>query len=80
MASRTFGRIPGPRIARSIHDLSHTKLFTGDLGLLYPVMCLECVPGDVMDISHELVIRFNPMTAPVLHEVNAYIHTSGGRS
>ena len=70
-----FNSISSPRVPRSIFDLSHRKLLTGDLGKLYPVMVLEAVPGDVFDINHELVIRMNPMVAPVLHEINAYIHT-----
>ena len=74
MANSTFSRVAPARVPRSIFDLSHQRLMTGDLGKLYPVMCLEAVPGDVFDIAHEMVVRFNPMVAPVLHEINAYIH------
>lgn len=71
----TFNVVGAAVVPRSVFDLSHQRLMTGDLGKLYPVMCLEAVPGDVFDIAHELVVRFNPMVAPVLHEINAYIHT-----
>lgn len=73
--SSVFNATAPARVPRSIFDLSHQHLMTGDLGYLYPVMALDCVPGDVMDISHELVVRFQPLVAPVLHEVNAYVHT-----
>ncbi len=75
MPNPVFQRVGPTRVPRSIFDLSHQRLMTGDLGKLYPIMCLEAVPGDVFDINHELVIRFNPMVAPVLHEVNAYVHS-----
>lgn len=71
----TFDVTAAQKIQRSVFDLSHQKLLTGDLGKLYPVMCLEALPGDVFDISHEVVVRFNPMVSPVLHEINMYIHT-----
>lgn len=44
------------------------------MGFLYPIMCDEVVPGDIFKIGNELVIRFQPLVAPMLHEVNAYIH------
>ena len=71
----TFNVVGSASVPRSVFDLSHQRLMTGDLGKIYPVMVLEAVPGDVFDISHEVVVRFNPMVAPVLHEINAYVHT-----
>lgn len=71
----TFNVVGAQTVPRSMFDLSHQRLLTGDLGYLYPVMTLEAVPGDVFDISHEVVVRFNPMVAPVLHEINMFIHT-----
>ena len=75
MANNTFQQVAGARVSRSVHDLSHQKLLTMDMGWLVPVMAIEAMPGDVFSIGHELVIRFQPMVAPILHEVNAYIHT-----
>ncbi len=75
MANNTFSVTGGNKVPRSIFDLSHQVLTTIDMGRLYPVMCLEVVPGDVMSVSQELVVRFNPMVSPVLHEINAYVHT-----
>ena len=59
---------------RSAFNLSYTKLATADLGYLYPIMCDEVVPGDIWKIGNQMVIRFNPMVAPILHEINAYVH------
>ena len=44
------------------------------MGQLIPVMCDEVVPGDVFKIGCESVIRFQPLVAPVLHEINQYVH------
>ena len=59
---------------RSLFDLSYSKLFDADMGLLYPVFLKGCIPEDIFKIQAEAVIRFQPMVTPVLHEVNAYIH------
>lgn len=59
---------------RSAFNLSYSKQFACDLGQLIPVMCDEVVPGDIFKIGAEVVVRFNPMLTPVLHEINAYVH------
>jgi len=72
--NKAFQRVSGGRTPRSAFDLSHEVLTTGDMGKLYPVFCREVVPGDVLDIAHTVVIRFNPMTAPLLHPIMLYLH------
>lgn len=72
--NKTFESVGGARPPRSVFDLSYTHLTTGDMGLLYPVMVRECVPGDVMSVGLDLVIRFMPLTSPMLHKVDAYVH------
>lgn len=69
-----FSKIRELRPGRSAFDLSYSKLMTMDMGQLIPVMCDEVVPGDVFEIGNEMVIRFQPLVAPILHEVNAYVH------
>ena len=60
--------------ARSMFDLSYPKMFTCDMGQLIPVMCDEVVPGDVFKIGCQAVIRFQPLVAPVMHEIHMYVH------
>lgn len=67
---RTGGLIPG----RSLFNLSYEKKFTCDMARLIPVMCDEVVPGDFFELGNEAVIRFQPLVAPVLHEINMYVH------
>jgi len=44
------------------------------MGQLIPVMCDEVVPGDIFNIQSQAVIRFQPLVAPILHEVNIFAH------
>jgi hypothetical protein len=64
-----------PKIGRSVFDLSYSHKLTGDLGKLIPVMADEMVPGDIWQIAHALTLRFPPLNAPIMHEVNAFIET-----
>ena len=69
-----FKRVGSVRPGRSVFDLSYEKKFTADMGYLYPIMCDEVVPGDTWEIGNEIVIRFQPLIAPMLHEVNCFVH------
>lgn len=72
--SKLFSRVAGLRPGRSMFNLSYEKKFTCDMGQLIPVMCDEVVPGDFFQIGNQAVIRFQPLVAPVLHEINMYVH------
>lgn len=61
--------VPGQNVPRNPFNLSYSSMFTADMGQLIPVMIQDCIPGDVFDISNEAIIRFQPMIAPALHEV-----------
>lgn len=71
---KSFQSIGAIRPRRSVFDLSYTKKMTMDMGELIPVMCDEVVPGDRFKIGNEMVIRFQPLVAPIMHEINAYVH------
>ena len=73
-SKRHFSNVGALVPERSAFDLSYSKTFTCDMGELIPVMCDEVVPGDVFKIGCESVIRFQPLVAPVLHEINQYVH------
>lgn len=72
--SNVFKQIGLPGIRRSKFDLSHKVIITGDMGKLYPVLVEDCIPGDIFKIGNELLIRFNPLVAPLMHEVTAFVH------
>lgn len=59
---------------RSLFSLSHYKLFTGKMGYLYPVACMEALPGDTFQMSTSIFLRFSPMVAPVMTPVTVKVH------
>ena len=69
-----YTRVRNLQPRRSVFNLSYEKKLTCDMGQLIPVMCDEVVPGDVFKIGSQAVVRFQPLVAPVLHEINLYVH------
>lgn len=73
--SRPFQNVGGLTPGRSVFDLSYEKKFTCDMAQLIPVMCDEVVPGDILEIGCQSITRFQPLVAPILHEVTQSSHT-----
>ena len=46
--------------------LSHTVRGTTNIGQIIPILCDECVPGDVWNIGYELGLRCQPLVAPIM--------------
>lgn len=59
---------------RNKFSLSHYRLMTGNMGLLYPINVMEVLPGDTVQQATSLLIRCAPMLAPVMHPVRVRIH------
>lgn len=72
--SRVGVNVGGLRPRRNVFDLSYRTNFTCDIGQLIPVFCEEVVPGDYFKIGAEMVIRFQPLAAPIMHELRGHIH------
>ena len=73
-SNRQYQMVVGQNPKRSAFDISYSKIFNCKMGQLIPVLHDEMVPGDVFHIGNEIVVRFNPLVAPLLHEVNCYVH------
>ena len=69
-----FNRTGAIMPKRSMFDLSYRKTLTCDMGQLIPIVCDEMVPGDLFELGNEIVVRYQPLVAPILHEVNVYTH------
>nr|QJB19320.1 MAG: major capsid protein [Microvirus sp.] len=69
-----FSEVGGLHPSRSVFDLSYDKKFTCDMAQLIPVLCDEMVPGDFFQVGNQAVVRFQPLVAPILHEINCYVH------
>lgn len=66
MARNPFQTVRPLTVGRSVFDLSHRHLYTCDAGQLIPVMAKQCIPGDVWRCSNRVVVRLNPMIAPIM--------------
>ena len=69
-----FNSIRVQRPGRNIFNLSHQVKMIMNMGKLVPFICDEVVPGDKFRVSSDVMIRFAPMLAPVMHHVNVYCH------
>lgn len=74
MKSNLFNQVAVKKPARSYFDHSHDVKLSTNLGLLTPVCCIDCLPGDTVNIAHQSLIRFAPMVAPVMHRFDCYVH------
>jgi len=45
-----------------------------NMGLIYPTLLQETLPGDSFRVNSEVMMRLSPMIAPMLHRVNVYMH------
>lgn len=59
---------------RSLFSLSHTKLFSCDMGELVPIGLVEVLPGDTFQHKTSMLLRCSPLLAPVMHPVDVRIH------
>lgn len=60
---------------RAKFNLSHYHLMTGDMGRLYPIGCVEALPGDTFQHKTNLLMRVSPLAAPVMHPVTVRVHS-----
>lgn len=67
-------KIPIKTPRRHRHDLSHYVKMTGEMGTLMPILCQDVLPGDRFKISVTDLIRFAPLIAPVMSEIDVYVH------
>lgn len=66
---------PGKKFKSTNFDLSHEVKLSSDIGKLTPILCEATLPGDTFRMRSELFIRFAPMLAPIMHEIDAYMHS-----
>lgn len=56
--------IEGVNPGHSFQDLTHSVICDLDFGKLFPTLVLECIPGDVIQISNQTEIKFQPLHTP----------------
>lgn len=65
-----FSSVPGTRVSRSTHGLSHQLKGSYQAGKLYPILTELAFPGDNWRIRMEQFVRTMPMIAPVMDRVD----------
>lgn len=59
---------------RNNFDLSYSSALTCQMGNLVPIMNMEVVAGDKFKFNTDMLIRFNPLVAPIYQSIDAYTH------
>lgn len=59
---------------RNKFSLSHTRLFSCNMGALIPCSMFEVLPGDTIQMSTSLLLRASALLAPVMHKIDVRIH------
>lgn len=72
--SNIFNSVKLQKPKRNSFDLSHDVKMSCDMGILYPTLVLECIPGDLIKIGCDSLLRFAPLVAPVMHRFDVYMH------
>jgi len=55
-------------------DKSHERKMSLNMGELIPCYLDEIVPGDRFKVNSEIMLRFAPMVAPVMHRMDVFTH------
>jgi len=74
MAKNLFNSVKMTKPQKNVFDLTHDVKLSANMGELTPILTMECVPGDKFNLSCESMIRFAPMTAPVMHRMDVTMH------
>ena len=69
-----FSKVAMPRPPSNTFDLSHDRKFSGRIGELMPITCMEVVPGDKFNIKATNLTRFAPLITPIMHKASVYCH------
>jgi len=73
MSQKIFQQVQMTREQSNTFDLTHDVKMTGRMGNLMPCMTLECIPGDKINLSAEMLLRFMPLIAPVMQRIDARV-------
>ena len=74
MSKEIFNSIQLPNVDSNYFDLTHDVKLSTQMGRLTPVMCMEVLPGDKVNLQAEMIVRMAPMVAPVMHKLDAFVH------
>lgn len=68
-----YTKVARKKIPSSNFNLSFEKKLSMNFGTLVPTLCEEVLPGDNFKVNTELLIKFAPLKAPVMHRLKAKV-------
>lgn len=71
---KQFEKIRIQKPKQAAFDLSHERKFTMEFGKLTPILCEPVLPSDTWRVKYEALMRLQPLLAPVMHRIEAYVH------
>lgn len=75
MAGNIFNSVIRPiKSPHSVYDLTRDIKGTYSFGGLYPFYLQEVIPGQKLKVSTSHLLRFDPLRAPIVHNVFGSIH------
>lgn len=69
-----FKEAPIPSYPRNAFDLGYEYKTSMKIGELIPFMWYDVGPGDAFTGNSEVLVKFAPLLAPLLHRVDVYTH------
>lgn len=74
MSKNVFNSVRVRRPNTNYFNLSHDVKLSANMGDLVPVLIQEALPGDRFHLGCNSLVRFAPMLAPLMHNVNLHFH------
>lgn len=74
MSKNLFNSIQVKRPPSNWFNLSYDHKLSLKMGWLVPTHVQECIPGDTFKCNTQILARFAPLLAPVMHKVDIYTH------
>lgn len=68
-----FTKVKAAKLKSSRFNLSEEHKLSCNFGEMIPILCKEVLPSDNFEVSTELLIKFAPMKAPIMHRVKAKV-------
>ncbi|UDN67551.1 major capsid protein [robinz microvirus RP_42] len=70
-----FNTIPRPKVKTTRFNLSHEIKTSVGFGKITPFLNREVMPGDKWNVSNDFLCRFQPLLAPLMHNVDIRTET-----
>lgn len=69
-----FSTISLPKLPSTTFDLSHKRDFALDMGKMVPILVQDVLPGDRFNVKATIILKFSPLLAPIMHNIDCYTH------